>query len=115
MENTRKRVQLVEHKGRGRPQGSLSKIAQEAREKAQATGLLPHEFLLSIARGEIIYRDVMLPNGQIDKIEEVYDFDARSCRAGDQARARDSSRQARAVEGHRKARCGTKSGGAKSR
>jgi hypothetical protein len=77
MENTRKRVQLVEHKGRGRPQGSLSKIAQEAREKAQATGQLPHEFLLSIARGEIIYRDIVLPNGQLDKIEEVYDFDAR--------------------------------------
>ena len=37
----------------GRPMGALSKIAKEAREKAIATGLLPHEILLSMARGEL--------------------------------------------------------------
>lgn len=37
----------------GRPLGSMSRLAREAREKAQATGLLPHEILLSIARGEV--------------------------------------------------------------
>lgn len=39
--------------GAGRPKGSMSRIAEEAREKALATGLLPHEILLSIARGEV--------------------------------------------------------------
>ncbi len=38
--------------GAGRPKGSMSKIAEETRERAQATGLLPHEILLSMARGE---------------------------------------------------------------
>ena len=37
----------------GRPEGSVSKLAREAREKAMATGQLPHEIMLSIARGEI--------------------------------------------------------------
>lgn len=77
MENTRKRVQLVEHKGRGRPQGSLSKIAQEAREKAQATGLLPHEFLLSIARGEPVFKTVALPDGSVVQQQEDYALPVR--------------------------------------
>lgn len=37
----------------GRPEGSHSRLAKDAREKALATGLLPHEILLSMARGEI--------------------------------------------------------------
>lgn len=41
----------VKNKG-GRPEGSANRLAREAREKAQATGLLPHEILLSMARGE---------------------------------------------------------------
>lgn len=41
----------VKNKG-GRPVGSMSKIASEAREAAKQTGLLPHEILLSMARGE---------------------------------------------------------------
>jgi hypothetical protein len=36
----------------GRKPGSMSKLAHEAREKAQADGLLPHEILLDMARGE---------------------------------------------------------------
>lgn len=39
-------------RGRGRPEGSMNRLAREAREKAAATGLLPHEILLSMARGE---------------------------------------------------------------
>ena len=35
----------------GRPLGSLNKLAREARAKAAQTGLLPHEILLDIARG----------------------------------------------------------------
>lgn len=31
----------------------MSRLAKEAREKALATGILPHEFLLSVARGEL--------------------------------------------------------------
>lgn len=80
METKRKRVLIdvpAKNKG-GRPVGSMSKIAMEAREKAKATGQLPHEFLLSIARGEAIFRDVVDPaTGEITKQLEVYDFDAR--------------------------------------
>ncbi len=36
----------------GRPEGSLSKLSREARESAKLTGLLPHEILLSMARGQ---------------------------------------------------------------
>lgn len=38
--------------GAGRPPGSMSKIAAQARERAQETGQLPHEILLDMARGE---------------------------------------------------------------
>jgi len=36
----------------GRPKGGHNRLAEEARKAAQATGKLPHEILLSIARGE---------------------------------------------------------------
>lgn len=36
----------------GRPPGATNRLAMEARQRAQETGLLPHEILLSIARGE---------------------------------------------------------------
>lgn len=39
-------------RGRGRPPGSHNVMTRAAREKAQREGLLPHEILLSIARGE---------------------------------------------------------------
>lgn len=64
--------------GSGRPRGSLSKITEEAREKAKATGQLPHEFLLSVARGEAIYReDIDSETGEIFKVKEIYDFPVR--------------------------------------
>lgn len=37
---------------RGRPAGSHARMTQRAREEAANSGLLPHEILLSIARGE---------------------------------------------------------------
>lgn len=40
--------------GAGRPKGSANKMSQKAREEAAAVGLLPHEFLAAIARGEMI-------------------------------------------------------------
>jgi len=40
--------------GSGRPKGSVQKITTQAREEAKATGLLPHEWLLMVARGEPI-------------------------------------------------------------
>jgi hypothetical protein len=40
--------------GAGRPKGSVNKFAKEAVEKARESGILPHEFLLSVARGEPI-------------------------------------------------------------
>lgn len=36
----------------GRPLGATNRLAIEARQRAQETGLLPHEILLSMARGE---------------------------------------------------------------
>lgn len=36
----------------GRPRGSLNKMSLAVREAAARTGLLPHEILLSMARGE---------------------------------------------------------------
>lgn len=40
--------------GGGRPKGSVQKITTKAREEAAASGLLPHEWLLMVARGEPI-------------------------------------------------------------
>jgi hypothetical protein len=40
--------------GAGRKTGSLNKISQRAREEAEKTGELPHEFLLRVSRGESI-------------------------------------------------------------
>lgn len=40
--------------GAGRPKGSVQKITAQAREEAKASGLLPHEWLLMVARGEPI-------------------------------------------------------------
>lgn len=44
---------LAKNKG-GRPEGSMNKLAREAREEAKRTGRLPHEILLDIARGDLI-------------------------------------------------------------
>ena len=36
----------------GRPKGALSKISEKARQLAAETGILPHAWLMKIARGE---------------------------------------------------------------
>ncbi len=41
-------------RGAGRPKGSAQRITTMAREQAAVTGLLPHEWLLRVARGEPI-------------------------------------------------------------
>ena len=38
--------------GSGRPKGSLSKVTAKAKQAAMETGLLPHEWLLKVSRGE---------------------------------------------------------------
>ena len=38
--------------GAGRPQGATNRLSMRQREDAAKTGLLPHEFLLAVARGE---------------------------------------------------------------
>lgn len=40
--------------GAGRPKGAIQRISNRAREEARATGLLPHEWLLKVVRGEPI-------------------------------------------------------------
>ena len=71
--------------GAGRPKGSTQKITTKAREEAMKTGLLPHEWLLKVARGEPIlhkyYRTTVDRRGKETKElveEEVYaDFATR--------------------------------------
>lgn len=41
-------------KPKGRPKGSLNRASRAIRERAAASGLLPHEFLLAVTRGELI-------------------------------------------------------------
>jgi len=38
--------------GAGRPKGALSKVTAKSKQIAQETGLLPHEWLLAVSRGE---------------------------------------------------------------
>lgn len=60
-ENTRPRVRLQDadfKRGRGRPTGSINRLARESRERAEETGALPHELLLQWARGEPMTRKV---------------------------------------------------------
>lgn len=40
--------------GGGRPKGSVQKVTAQAREAAAESGLLPHEWLLKVSRGEPI-------------------------------------------------------------
>jgi hypothetical protein len=72
--------------GSGRPRGALSKVTTKAREAAMETGLLPHEWLLKVSRGEPILHTRLVTkynkNGDEVKrelVEEwVYaDFDTR--------------------------------------
>lgn len=62
----------------GRPVGSMSKIASEAREHAKQTGLLPHEILLSMARGEpqTVYLVNPLTNAVTEQ-KQALDIDQR--------------------------------------
>lgn len=62
---------------RGRPEGSTNKLAREARAKAQATGLLPHEIMLSIARGEPQIEYVSNGDGTVKERVVNVDLDTR--------------------------------------
>jgi len=72
--------------GSGRPKGAVSKVTAKAREAAMETGLLPHEWLLKVSRGEpieqkrwkIIYDKQGNEKGRELITEEVYaDFPTR--------------------------------------
>lgn len=71
--------------GAGRPKGSAQKITTKAREEAMKAGMLPHEWLLKVARGEPIphkyYRTTVDRRGKETKElveDEVYaDFATR--------------------------------------
>jgi len=69
MDNTERR--------RGRPEGATNRLAREAREQAKATGLLPHEILLSMARGEPQTEYHVLPSGQIATRQVSLDVEQR--------------------------------------
>jgi hypothetical protein len=43
----------VGRKTGGRKKGSMNKAPRERAERAAASGLLPHEFLLAVCRGEV--------------------------------------------------------------
>lgn len=93
METKRQRVKAIaptahvpaDHKhqpdgkrGAGRPMGALGRLSKAARELAASTGELPHEFLLRVARGEVISTDVMDPtSGELKKIYQVPELPMR--------------------------------------
>lgn len=65
-------------KGVGRPMNSFNKMSREARAQAMLTGLLPHEFLLKVARGEVIaVKRIDQETGEIITEYEVPDMDRR--------------------------------------
>lgn len=69
-------------KGAGRPKGTLAKVTNKTREAAMATGLLPHEWLLKISRGEMITQQIAIRDietGEVSyELMEIYpDFDTR--------------------------------------
>lgn len=76
-------------RGRGRPPGAHNRLAKEARARAEQTGLLPHEILLSIARGEpqIIKTPVRKPNGSYELVEEMVPVDLETLKSAAQAAA----------------------------
>lgn len=61
----------------GRKKESHNRLSMEAREKAQATGLLPHEILLSMARGEPQEVYVPLPDGTVKRSLVQVDLEQR--------------------------------------
>jgi hypothetical protein len=72
--------------GAGRKKGTLAKVTAKAREAAMETGLLPHEWLLKVSRGEgiehkrwkIVYDKNGKEKGRELITEEVYaDFPTR--------------------------------------
>jgi hypothetical protein len=73
-DKSEKKVLTEKNKG-GRPKGSLNKMAREAREAAQATGLLPHQILLKMARGELITVRFVQPDGKVVERQECCDMD----------------------------------------
>jgi hypothetical protein len=54
----------------GRPLGAHSRLSKEAREKAEATGALPHELLLQWGRGEPMARKVLKKGGKPENIDD---------------------------------------------
>lgn len=70
-------TQEPEKRPRGRPPGSISKLSKEAREKAAATGILPHEFLLMVTRGEVITTKYLDEEGNVQERVEEIDLEKR--------------------------------------
>lgn len=65
-------------RGRGRPKGSTNKLSQAAVAAARETGEMPHEFLLRIARGEVIETKVRSPEtGEVRSVFQVPDLPMR--------------------------------------
>ena len=62
-------------RGQGRKPGSVTRLSKEAIDAAKETGMLPHEWLLSVSRGEPIeqkrWRDVLDAEGNVIDREVV--------------------------------------------
>ncbi|MEB2499549.1 hypothetical protein [Burkholderia cenocepacia] len=63
--------------GAGRKRGAVTRISQEARERAAQTGELPHEFLLRVVRGEDAFFDSVQVNGESVEIQRKPTFAER--------------------------------------
>ena len=62
----------------GRPKGSLNKRTLAMQYAAKQSGMLPHEFLLSVMRGEAVCTPIKDPvTGETKKVYETPTFDQR--------------------------------------
>jgi hypothetical protein len=61
--------------GAGRKPGTTNKFSTEAAKAAQATGILPHEWLLNVMRGAQKIKDVYAKDGAIVEIERLPSFE----------------------------------------
>jgi hypothetical protein len=61
----------------GRKPGSMSIMSRDAHDRAAATGELPHEFLLRVARGDELFDDYVNVDGDKVKIKRFPTFAER--------------------------------------
>lgn len=77
--------------GAGRPKGAIRKASDSAIAAAAATGLLPHQFLLAVMRGEVIDGHTPTFEQRIDAAKACAPYYAPKLQSADLAVRRVSS------------------------